>query len=218
MPTAARLPGRRIAGLTALVLAIASMGSPVTPTRAASWSGGGYGTTAEGQLVALTNRSRAAAGRALLRLDPTLTWIARWRSRDMVQREFFSHSIPPSGRSVFDTLSDRGYCFDLAGENIGWNTYDDEVATEVVHRMFLDSPGHRQNILARDWDVIGVGSFKSPNGRKMWTVLFADRCDPDLPPGQAPTSAAPRRIDIRHTPAIAFDTIVPGLALRPRAT
>ena len=42
--------------------------------------------------------------------------------------------------------------------------------------MFMDSSGHRANILGKNWDVIGVGAYKGPTGKKMWTVLFADKC------------------------------------------
>ena len=40
----------------------------------------------------------------------------------------------------------------------------------------MESPGHRANILGKSWDVIGVGAYKGPTGKKMWTVLFADKC------------------------------------------
>ncbi len=40
----------------------------------------------------------------------------------------------------------------------------------------MDSSGHRANILGKAWDVIGIGAYKGPTGKKMWTVLFADKC------------------------------------------
>ena len=123
----------------------------------------------------LTNQARASAGLRSLKVDSTLTSVARWRSKDMIQRGYFSHSIPGSG-SVFDVLQDKGYCFKVAGENIGWNSYPDDVATRAIHLQFMDSSGHRANILGKAWDVIGVGAYKGPSGKKMWTVLFADRC------------------------------------------
>ncbi len=63
-----------------------------------------------------------------------------------------------------------------AGENIGWNNYPDDIATAAIHKMFMDSSGHRANILGKAWDVIGIGAYKGPTGKKMWTVLFADKC------------------------------------------
>ena len=132
-------------------------------------------STSEKDLIALTNRSRAAAGLKALKVDSTLTSVARWRSKDMITRDYFSHDIPGYG-SVFKKLDAKGYCYKLAGENIGWNTYPDDLATAAIHKMFMDSTGHRRNILGKAWDVIGVGAYQGRGGKKMWTVLFADKC------------------------------------------
>jgi len=166
---------RRPAILIAAVFAFASAMSLAHPAPVAAWSSGSFSSTSERQLVSLTNRSRASAGLRSLRIDSTLTAIARWRSSDMSKRNYFSHSIPGYG-SVFDKLSAVGYCYKLAGENIGWNTYPDDVATTEIHQMFMDSAPHRANILGRTWEAIGVGAYKEASGKKIWTVLFADKC------------------------------------------
>jgi uncharacterized protein YkwD len=160
----------------AIAFAISSVGVLVAPASTFAWGAGSFSSASEQQLVALTNQSRANAGRRALRVDSALTSIARYRSKDMITRNYFSHSIPPSGKSVFNVMSERGYCFNLAGENIGWNTYPDDVATAQIHQMFMNSPSHRENIMGRAWDVIGVGAYKGADGKKMWTVLFADKC------------------------------------------
>ena len=160
----------------AIAFAISSVGVLVAPASTFAWGAGSFSSASEQQLVALTNQSRANAGRRALRVDSALTSIARYRSKDMITRNYFSHSIPPSGKSVFNVMSERGYCFNLAGENIGWNTYTDDVATAQIHQMFMNSPSHRENIMGRAWDVIGVGAYKGADGKKMWTVLFADKC------------------------------------------
>ena len=64
----------------------------------------------------------------------------------------------------------------MAGENIGWNDYPDDVATAQIQSMFMGSSGHRANILGKAWDRIGIGAYKGADGKKMWTVLFADKC------------------------------------------
>ena len=97
----------------------------------------------------------------------------------MITRNYFSHNIPPAGYNVFPILDKKGYCYAIAGENIGWNNYPDDVATAVVHNAFMKSSGHRSNILGKPWDVIGVGAYKGPTGKKMWTVIFADKCGLD---------------------------------------
>ena len=177
---------RRMAAAVALVFAITSVFSLAAPSPAAAWAEGAFSAASENDLVALTNQSRAAAGRKALRVDSTLRSIARWRSKDMIQRDYFSHDIPGYGR-VFDVMSDRGYCYHVAGENIGWNNASDATATAKIHSKFMGSSGHRSNILGRDWDVIGIGAYKGANGKKMWTVIFADRCG-SVKPKPKPTA------------------------------
>jgi uncharacterized protein YkwD len=181
-------PSRRTAFAVAVALAVTSVGSLGTPPGIAAWSAGAFSSASEAQLVALTNQSRANAGRRALRVDPALVSIARGRSKDMIERNYFSHNIPPSGKRVFDVMSERGYCFVVAGENIGWNNYPDDAATAEIHGMFMNSPSHRDNIMGGSWEVIGIGAYKGSDGKKMWTVLFADKC------GSAPApQPTPRR-------------------------
>jgi uncharacterized protein YkwD len=158
-----------------VAFAVSSVVTLSTPQAVDAWSGGSFSSSSERALVSMTNRSRAAAGLRSLRIDSTLTAVARWRSKDMIERDYFSHQIPGYG-SVFKKLDSKGYCYKVAGENIGWNTYPDDEATAAIHRMFMDSSSHRANILGRAWDVIGVGAYKGSDGKKMWTVLFADKC------------------------------------------
>ena len=155
------------------------------PATTFGWSPNAFNSASERQLQTLTNRSRSSAGRKTLRWDSALASIARWRSKDMITRNYFSHNIPGGGK-VFDEMSDRGYCYKVAGENIGWNNYPDDAATAQIHKMFMNSSGHRSNILARDWDRIGIGAYKGSDGKKMWTVLFADKC------GSDPVAAKPK--------------------------
>jgi uncharacterized protein YkwD len=192
--------GRRLPALTALAFALTSIGLFVAPSAVAGWSPNSFSSSSERELVSLTNHSRANAGLRSLRIDSTLTSIARYRSKDMIQRNYFSHSIPPSGKSVFDVMQERGYCFRLAGENIGWNNYPDATATEAIHQAFMDSSGHRANIMGRSWDVIGVGAYKAASGKKMWTVLFADKCSSAPKPTPRPKPRPTPRPTPRHTP------------------
>src|SRR5688572_5381559 len=112
---------RRIAVLVAVVFALTSVVGLARPRSVLAWDS----VASEKDLIALTNRSRANAGLRALKVDSTLTSTARWRSKDMAQRDYFSHDIPGYG-SVFKKLDAKGYCYKLAGENIGWNTYPDD--------------------------------------------------------------------------------------------
>jgi uncharacterized protein YkwD len=167
---------RRFASLLALALILASLGSAASPRPAAAWDAGVPDARSETLLSALTNESRTDEGLKALSIDPDLVAIARWRSADMAERGYFSHDIPPAGTKVFDELSERRYCYVVAGENIGWLSGPDGGAEERIHAMFLDSPRHKALILGAAWDAIGIGSYKGADGRHYWTVLFAETC------------------------------------------
>ncbi len=211
----------------ALSVALALGGLAVLPGRAAAWTAGAYNAASESDLVALTNQARAAAGLRALRVDATLHDVARWRSKDMIDNDYFSHSIPGVG-NVFDVLDQRGYCYNLAGENIGWNTYPDGEDTAAIQSMFMNSPGHRANILGKDWDVIGVGAYSGDGNKKMWTVLFADKCGGAAPtatpkptprPTPKPTPKPTAKPTPRPTPtAIPQPTRTPAPTVRPTRT
>ncbi len=170
-------PARRLSLLLVLALAIGSGGSLVTAAPVGAWDGGAPSTPSETTLADLTNGSRARERLPALHSDPALVAFARERSRDMAERDYFSHEMPATGAMVFDTMTAKGYCYVLAGENIGWLGGRDAGAEARVHEMFLQSPTHRTVLLGRTWDAIGVGTFKRTDGRKFWTVLFAERCD-----------------------------------------
>ena len=188
---------RRFAVLVAVAFTITSVGLLVAPPPALAWDANSFSSSSEKQLVSLTNQARAARGLRALKVDATLTSVARWRSKDMIVRDYFSHTILGHSYQVFHVLDTRGYCYKIAGENIGWNNYPDDVATTTVHRQFMNSAGHRANILGKAWDVIGVGAYKGPDGKKMWTVLFADRCGSTSP---APTPKPTPKPTPRATP------------------
>jgi uncharacterized protein YkwD len=195
---------RRLALAVAALFTLTSVFAFATPASTFAWDPESFSSSSEAALVSLTNRSRANAGLPALKVDSTLTSVARWRSKDMIERDYFSHSIPGYGK-VWDKLSAVGYCYKLGGENIGWNNYPDDIATGAIHQSFMDSPGHRENILGKAWDHIGIGAYKGPTGKKMWTVLFADKCGSTAPkatpkPTPKPTRKATPRPTPRPTP------------------
>jgi uncharacterized protein YkwD len=204
---------RRLVLGIALVFAITSAATLAAPAATLAWDTNAFNSTSESQLVSLTNRSRASAGLRALKVDSTLRSVARWRSKDMIQRDYFSHSIPGYGK-VWDKLNAIGYCYKVAGENIGWNNYPDDSATSAIHQAFMNSSGHRANILGKTWDVIGIGAYKGPTGKKMWTVLFADKCGTSGGGATPKPTARPRpRATPRPTPRPA-----PRTTPRPKPT
>jgi uncharacterized protein YkwD len=197
---------RRTAIAIALLFGVSSVFTFAAPSETFAWDTNSFSSSSASQLVTLTNRSRANAGLKALKVDSRLAGVARWRSQDMIERGYFSHSIPGYGK-VWDKLHAIGYCYKVGGENIGWNNYPDDVATAAIHKMFMDSSGHRANILGKAWDVIGIGAYKGPTGKKMWTVLFADKC--------GSTSTAPKPTPKPKPRATARPTTRPKATPRP---
>jgi uncharacterized protein YkwD len=97
------------------------------------------------------NAYRAKEGLAQLRFDPRLMLAADDRMHDMEDLEYWSHDAP-DGRSPFVWLKPRGYDFRFAGENLatGFET------VEVLVQGWMESPGHRANILSADYADVGI--------------------------------------------------------------
>jgi uncharacterized protein YkwD len=167
---------RRFAAMMAIAFILTSVGLLATPRTTLAWDNNSFSSASESTLVTLTNRARAQHNLRALKVDSKLTAIARSRSKDMIVRDYFSHTIKGTNYNVFHILDQKGYCYRIAGENIGYNSYPDDSATWAVQTQFMGSPDHRANILRKDWDVIGIGAYKGPDNKKMWTVIFADRC------------------------------------------
>jgi hypothetical protein len=107
---------------------------------------------------------------------------------------------------VFAYMQQDGYCFKVAGENIGLSSYDDDVATATIESGFMGSPSHRENILG-NWNHMGVGAYKAADGRKLYAVLFSITCAAAPAPTAKPTVAATPR-----------PTAKPTVAATPRPT
>jgi uncharacterized protein YkwD len=201
--------------MTMLAFSLTSVGLLAAPRTTLAWDANAFSSSSEAQLVSLTNQARASAGLRSLKVDSKLTSIARSRSKDMIVRNYFSHTILGTSYNVFHILDTSGYCYRIAGENIGWNNYPDDTATSAIQRQFMGSAGHRANILGTAWDVIGVGAYKGPDGKKMWTVLFADRCGTTTTTAPKPTPRPTPRATPRPTPR---PTAAPKVVATPKPT
>jgi uncharacterized protein YkwD len=123
-------------------------------------------TALEDEVARLTNAERAEAGCDDLQIDERLRTAARGHSEDMAANDYFDHT-GLDGRSPFDRMADAGYP-DPAAENIavGYRT-----PAEVMEG-WMDSEGHRDNILECSYVAIGVGLAFDPDGRPYWTQDF----------------------------------------------
>jgi uncharacterized protein YkwD len=170
----AAAPKRRLRmGGLALSLALLTFAFTASPTFA--WGSSAFSPSDEQLLLSLTNQDRASAGLNALANDSYLHKEAEWRAKDMGDRGYFSHQIPPSNAMVFSDMQKDHYCFKVAGENIGLSTFDDGAATTRIEKAFMGSAGHRANILGK-WSRIGVGAYKGADGRKLYAVLFSVPC------------------------------------------
>ncbi|MDG9717947.1 CAP domain-containing protein [Streptomyces sp. DH24] len=118
-------------------------------------------------VVGLTNRERAAAGLPPLAVDPLLTAAAQAHSADMVARDFYSHTSPDGARP-WDRAATAGSSRRTVGENIACGQRS---PAEVV-RGWMNSPGHRANILGPGFTHIGVGFAGGGRSGTYWTQLF----------------------------------------------
>ena len=180
-------------GLSALIAAGALAW---TPAEATGWNQG----SAEATLWQLLNGARVNNGLAPLQSHGTLVSLARWRSSDMLAKNYFSHTIAGCGCLVYPYYDGNGLVYDWAGENIGWNSgLDDSYSPVRVHEKFMASPGHRVNVLDGRFTHGGVGAAAADNqmfqgyvqNTRMYTELFMQARNAAPPPPPAPAPAPP---------------------------
>lgn len=121
----------------------------------------------EKEVVRLVNVERAKQGLSPLEHDWQLSRVARYKSEDMQKNKYFSHTSPTYG-SPFNMMKNFGISYRTAGENIakGYRT------PAAVVEGWMNSPGHRANILNSSFTHIGVGYVQ--NG-SYWTQMFVGR-------------------------------------------
>lgn len=96
--------------------------------------------------------------------------IAREYSRRMAEERFFSHS-DSEGRTVRDRVDGADIPWQMLGENLAYsNGYVNPVAASL--HGWLDSPGHRRNILDPDFRLTAIGAWVSPDGTVYFTEIF----------------------------------------------
>ncbi len=117
------------------------------------------------QVVELVNKERSKAGLNALSIDENIETAAMVRSREI--EKSFSHTRP-NGSSFSTALSESGVKFMGAGENIAWG----QRSPEEVMNGWMNSSGHRANILNSSFKKIGVAYYVGANGRTYWTQLF----------------------------------------------
>jgi hypothetical protein len=181
-----------LAGISLIAAALLAW----TPSVATGWNQG----TAEAKLWQLMNGARVNNGLRPVQQNSTLVSLARWRSKDQVQRDYFSHTVLGTSYQVFHWYDLNGLNYRYGGENIGWNSgYSDADSAVAIHEGFMNSPSHRANILNRDWTHGGVGAYAADNisflgklrSPRFFTELFMQSASVAPPPPPPPSSNPP---------------------------
>lgn len=117
----------------------------------------------------LTNIERAKVGLAPLTINAQLNEAAQFHSNDMAARKTLTH-YGPNGESPGDRIAATGYSFRMWAENaaMGYRS------AESVMKGWMNSPGHKANILRANVSEIGLGLAYTPAGTPYWTQVFAE--------------------------------------------
>jgi uncharacterized protein YkwD len=205
-----------LSGTTLLAAALLAWAPP--PTTAWNQS------SAEATLWQLLNGDRTNNGLAPLTQHSTLVSIAQWRSKDMVDRDYFSHTILGTSYQVYHWYDTNGLSWTSGGENIGYNVgYSDANSPVAINDGFMNSAGHRANILNTSWTHGGVGAYGadgvswggSVRNIRMYTedfIKLKSGSPPPPPPTPKPTAKPTPKPTPRPTPrptAAPTPTLVP---------
>jgi uncharacterized protein YkwD/uncharacterized membrane protein required for colicin V production len=135
----------------------------------------GYTTTAvtadpqdEAAMLVLLNQERTSRGLGALTPNDKARTVARAYSTDMFARGYFSH-INPEGKNPFDRMRAGGVEFSAAGENLALAP-----TLQLAHQGLMNSPGHRANILSKDYRTVGIGIIDGGPYGLMVTQDFTD--------------------------------------------
>ncbi|TMW70300.1 CAP domain-containing protein [Alteribacter natronophilus] len=124
----------------------------------------------EQEVVRLTNEERTQRGLPELEIAEDVADVARDKSADMRDQGYFSHNSPTHG-SPFDMMRSYGVDYNAAGENIAAG----QQTPEQVVDAWMNSQGHRDNILSSSYTEIGVGHVEGGQYGHYWTQMFISR-------------------------------------------
>lgn len=127
----------------------------------------------ESQIIHLINSIRSSRGLQLLNPNPVLNSIARSRSQDMINRNYFSH-YTPEGKNIFNIFVENGIMYAVAGENLSQASPPSWGSPETVVNIWMSNSPHRANLLNPHYGQLGIGVVDS-GGRRVVTLVFINR-------------------------------------------
>ena len=123
-------------------------------------------TTDEQEVFDLINKQRTNNGLQALQIDNEVQRVARIKAQDMVDNNYFSHTSPTYG-SPFDMLKSFKVSYKTAGENLAGNSSNSSAVT-----AWMNSSGHKANILNSSFNYTGIGVVSSPKYGKIYVQMF----------------------------------------------
>ena len=123
-------------------------------------------TNDEKEVLDLINKQRKANGLSELKVDGELQRVAKIKAQDMVNSNYFSHNSPTYG-SPFDMLQKFKVTYKVAGENIAGNS-----SNSGAVNAWMNSSGHKANILNSSFNYTGIGVINSPKYGKVYVQMF----------------------------------------------
>jgi len=168
-----------LATFAAVGISLAEPEDAYADSRVKTCSGGAITLrNVEKTMLDLHNRTRANRGLPRLCIHPALQKAARAHSADMIRRDYFSHNTKGRNESPCERIRRYGYNWRLCGENIAWGSGSKGSANSRF-RAWMNSRGHRANILKRGFREVGIGAARGTFQRyskvTMWTVDYGDR-------------------------------------------
>lgn len=119
------------------------------------------------EVLRLVNIERAKEGLGSLCMDSQLSKVAQLKSQDMIDNDYFAHNSPVYG-TPFEMMKSHGITYRIAGENIAMGH---STPQEVVNG-WMNSEGHRKNIMNARFTNLGMGIAQAKSGRIYWTQMF----------------------------------------------
>ena len=144
---------------------------PIYPNSSGTNTDTNTGTTAslsadEKEVFDLINKQRTNNGLSALKIDSEVQRVARIKAQDMVDNNYFAHESPTYG-SPFQMLKSFKVSYKTAGENIAANS-----SNSGAVNAWMNSSGHKANILSGNYNYTGIGVVNSPKYGKIYVQMF----------------------------------------------
>ncbi|VTT98481.1 SCP-like extracellular OS=Actinosynnema mirum (strain ATCC 29888 / DSM 43827 / NBRC 14064 / IMRU 3971) GN=Amir_4392 PE=4 SV=1: CAP [Gemmataceae bacterium] len=152
--------------LLAALVSVAAAQQPKTPPKKADKKAELVLSKEEQGVIDLTNAERKKADLPPLKANPKLMAAARGHGENMAKQDKLDHVL--DDKKPADRVKDAGYKYAAVGENVAWNQKDPAQVVEA----WMNSEGHRANILKKEYEEIGVAVAKNAKGEPYWVQVF----------------------------------------------